>query len=80
MNFSHDTRAKRYGLINVNPDTRIDVMAFAGTSSKANMALRFRNRSTYNIIGAGTHYMGLDDKFSGTLFYRIGQFFQLTPN
>ncbi len=79
VNYSRDTRSKRYGLVNVNPDTRIDLMAFAGTSSKANMALRFRNRSTYNIIGAGTHYMGLDDKFSGTLFYRIGQYFELTP-
>ena len=80
INFSGDTAStKRYGLINVNPKTRIDVMAFAGTSSKANMALRFRNRSTYNIIGAGTHYMGLDEKFSGTIFYRIGQYFQLTP-
>ena len=79
VNFSRDTRSKRYGLININPDTRIDAMAFAGTSSKANMALRFRNRSTYNIIGAGTHYMGLNDKFSGALFYRIGQYFQLTP-
>ena len=79
VNYSRDTQSKRYGLINVNPDTRIDVMAFAGTSSKGNMALRFRNRSTYNIIGAGTHYMGLDDKFSGTIFYRIGQYFNLTP-
>ena len=79
LNYSSDTSSKRYGLINVNPNTHIDVMAFAGTSSKANMALRFRNRSTYNIIGAGTHYMGLDDKFSGTLFYRIGQYFELTP-
>ena len=80
INYSHDTESKRYGLINVNPNTRIDVMAFAGTSSKANMALRFRNRSTYNIIGVGTHYMGLDEKFSGALFYRIGQYFELTPN
>ena len=79
VNYSHDTQSKRYGLINVNPNTHIDLMAFAGTSSKANMALRFRNRSTYNIIGAGTHYMGLDDKFSGTVFYRIGQYFNLTP-
>ena len=80
VNYSGDTvRTRRYGLININPKTRIDVMAFAGTSSKANMALRFRNRSTYNIIGAGTHYMGLDEKFSGTIFYRIGQYFQLTP-
>ncbi len=79
VNYSHDTKAKRYGLINVNPSTRIDVMGFGGTNSKFNMAMRFRNRSTYNIIGAGTHYMGLNEKFSGTLFYRIGQYFELTP-
>jgi len=47
VNFSCDTISKRYGLVNVNPKTRIDLMAFAGTNSKANMALRFRNRSTY---------------------------------
>ena len=79
VNYARDTISKRYGLINVNPKTRIDVMAFGGTNSKANMALRFRNRSTYNIIGVGTHYMGLNEKFSGALFYRIGQYFQLTP-
>ena len=79
VNYSRDTLARRIGLVNVSPRTRIDVMAFAGTNSKANMALRFRNRSTYNIIGAGTHYMGLNEKFSGALFYRIGQYFQLTP-
>jgi hypothetical protein len=79
VNYARDTISKRYGLINVNPKTRIDVLAFAGTNSKFNTALRFRNRSTYNIIGGGTHYMGLDEKFSGTLFYRIGQYFNLTP-
>ena len=79
MNFSRDTSTKHIGLVNVTPNTRMDVMAFAGTNSKANVALRFRNRSTYNIVGVGTHYMGLNDKFSGALFYRIGQYFQLTP-
>lgn len=79
VNYSHDTKAKRYGLININPSTRIDLMGFGGTNSKFNMAMRFRNRSTYNIIGVGTHYMGLNEKFSGTLFYRIGQYFELTP-
>lgn len=79
VNYSRDTIAHKIGLINVNPKTRIDLMAYAGTSSKMNVALRFRNRSTYNIIGIGTHYMGLDKRFSGTLFYRIGQYFPLTP-
>ena len=79
VNFTRDTQSKRYGLVNINPNTRIDVMAFVGNNSKFNMAMRFRNRSTYNIIGFGTHYMGLNEKFSGTLFYRIGQYVQLTP-
>jgi len=79
VNFSRDSITKRFGLINISPRTRIDIMGFGGTNSKINLALRFRNRSTYNIIGVGTHYMGLDNKFSGSLYYRIGQYFQLTP-
>ena len=79
INYTRDTIAHKIGLVNVNPNTTIDVMTFAGTSSKFNAALRFRNRSTYNIIGIGTHYMGLDRKFSGAFFYRIGQYFKLSP-
>ena len=79
INYTKDTRARKIGLVNVNPETTIDVMAFAGTSSKLNSAIRFRNRSTYSIIGLGTHYMGFDEDFSGALFYRLGQYFQITP-
>ncbi len=79
INFSHDTEARKFGLVNINPKTRIDILAFGGNTSKMNAALRFRNRSTYNIIGGGTHYMGLDKRFSGALFYRFGQYFNLTP-
>ena len=79
INYTRDTIAHKIGLVNVNPNTTIDFMIFGGTSSKFNMALRFRNRSTYNIIGFGTHYMGLDRKFSGALYYRIGQYFRLSP-
>lgn len=79
INLSRDTVARKVGLVNVNPRTHIDVMAGAGSSTKTNVAVRFRNRSTYNIIGLGTHYMGLDEKFSGALFYRIGQYFSVTP-
>ena len=79
VNYSKDTEGHKIGLINVNPKTTIDVMAFGGTSSKINSAIRFRNHSTYNIIGLGTHYMGFDKDFSGALFYRLGQYFHLTP-
>ena len=79
INYTHDTIAHKIGLINVNPKTVIDLMAFVGTGTKFNAAIRFRNRSTYNILGVGTHYTGLDDKFSGALFYRVGQYLQLSP-
>ena len=78
VNYSQDTVARKIGLVNVNPNTQIDLMAYAGSGTKGNIALRFRNRSTYSIIGAGTHYMGLDEKFSGALFYRLGQYFRLS--
>lgn len=79
LNYTRDTIAKKIGLVNINPKTTIDYMAFAGTTSKINGALRFRNRSTYNIIGIGSHYMGLDSKFSGAIYYRLGQYFNITP-
>lgn len=79
VNYTRDTIAGKIGLVNINPQTRIDLMAFGGTTSKINGALRFRNRSTYSIIGIGSHYMGLDSKFSGALYYRLGQYFNLTP-
>jgi hypothetical protein len=77
INYSRDTVAHKIGLVNVNPKTRIQMMIYGGTCTKANVAVRFRNRSTYNVIGLGTHYMGLDKKFSGALFYRVGQYFHL---
>lgn len=79
VNYSRDTTAHKIGLVNISPKTRIDVMLFGGNSNKLNLAMRFRNRSTYSILGMGTHYMGLDKNFSGSLYYRLGQYFQLSP-
>ena len=79
VNVTRDTIGRKIGLVNVNPNTVIDYLFFGGTSSKLNAAVRMRNRSTYSILGVGTHYMGLDAKFSGALYYRLGQYFQLSP-
>ena len=78
VNYSRDTLHHRYGLINLHPDTKMDVLLFGGTSSVFNTALRLQNGSTYNIIGIGTHYRGLDKRFSGAVYYRIGQTFRIT--
>lgn len=79
INYTKDCGGHKIGLVNVNPTTTVDFMTYAGTSSKLNAALRFRNTSTYNIIGMGTHFMGFDEDFSGAFFYRLGQYAQLTP-
>lgn len=79
FNYTRDTIARKIGLVNVNLKTRIDLLASLGTASKLNAALRFRNHSTYSIVGVGSHYMGFDEGFSGAIYYRIGQYFTLSP-
>ena len=79
FNLSYDSIGHKIGFVNINPMTDIDYMFYGGSSSKVNVAVRYRNKSTYNIVGVGTHFMGLDSKFSGALFYRLGQYFQLSP-
>ena len=79
VNLSYDSIGHKIGLVNINPSTDIDLMVYGGSSTKTNLAIRYRNRSTYNIVGVGTHFMGLDSKFSGAVFYRLGQYFQMSP-
>ena len=79
INLSYDTIGHKIGLVNISPKTVIDLMAYGGSSTKTNLAVRYRNRSTYNVIGVGTHFMGLDSKFSGAIFYRLGQYWQVSP-
>lgn len=79
INVTNDTIGRKIGLLNISPYTIIDFMFYGGTSSKLNAAIRLRNHSTYSIVGVGTHYIGLDEKFSGALFYRLGQYIQFGP-
>ena len=72
INHSKDTTAHKLGLVNITPKTRIQMMLFAGNTSKLNAAVRFKNRRSYTMLGIGTHYLDLNDKFSGCVFYRTG--------
>ena len=47
-------------------------MIFGGTATKFNAGVRFKNNLYYTILGAGTHYLDLNDKFSASFFYRAG--------
>ena len=59
------------GLINANPNTQIEFMATAGTSTLLNAGLRFRNRLYYTILSLGYDYHEIDQtNFTAT--YRAG--------
>lgn len=72
INHSKDTSAVKLGLVNINPKTRIQMLVYGGSINRFNLAMRFKSRYTYSMLGFGTHYSGLDNKFSGSLFYRLG--------
>lgn len=80
VNYSKDTATVKLGLVNVNPRTRIQMMIYGGNTSKFNLAVRFLNRHTYTILGAGAPYLHMNDKFSGTVFYRAGLYWNPTKN
>ncbi len=72
VNISREPDGHRVGLVNISPATRYDIMLYGGTASKTNLSLRLRNPGYYNVVTLGTHYMGLDRRFSGALGYRVG--------
>ena len=57
VNVSYDSIGHKIGLVNINPKTHIDLMLYGGSSTKINLAVRYRNRSTYNMVGVGTHFI-----------------------
>lgn len=76
VNHSKDTTAHKIGLVNIHPKTKIQAMIYGSNTSKINVAVRFKNKRCYSIVGVGTHYLGLNKDFSGCLFYRTGLYLQ----
>lgn len=72
VNYSKTSSKAKFGLVNINPDTQIQLMVFGGNTNKANIAVRFKNRLFYTILGVGNNYLGWNDKFSYSSFYRTG--------
>lgn len=70
--YKNEMKGFQLGLVNANPDTRVQMMLFGGNATKINIGARFKNKLFYTIIGAGTHYLDFSDKFSAALFYRGG--------
>ena len=65
------------GLVNANPDTRVQMMVYGGNATPANIGVRFKNQLFYTILGVGSMYQGLNNKFSASASYRAGLSFPL---
>lgn len=80
VNYSKSTARAKFGLVNLNPKTRYQLMIFGGNTAKGNVAMRFRNNRFYTILGLGTHYLDPGNKFSASAFYRTGLGFEIARN
>ena len=65
------------GLVNANPDTKVQMMVYGGNVTPANIGVRFKNQLFYTILGVGSMYQGLNDKFSASASYRAGLSFPI---
>ena len=77
MQIALDMKGFQLGLVNANPDTRVQMMVYGGNATPANIGVRFKNQLFYTILGIGSMYQGLNDKFSASASYRAGLSFTL---
>lgn len=78
--YNDEIKGFQLGLVNANPDTRVQMMIFGGNATKLNIGARFKNKLFYTMVGAGTHYLDFSDKFSASVFYRGGIWLPLCKN
>lgn len=70
--YKEDFSGIQLGLVNANPQTRVQLMLFAGNRNKFNIAARFKNKILYTTLGIGLPYNDADQLFSTSFFYRAG--------
>ena len=75
--YKESKKGLQFGLVNANPDTKIQMMVYGGNVTPVNMGMRFKNQLFYTILGVGSMYQGLNDKFSASASYRAGLSFPI---
>ena len=75
--YKDDFQGLQLGLVNANPETKVQMLVYSGNSSLGNIGVRFKNRLFYTILGVGSMYRGLNDKFTVSTSYRAGLSFPL---
>jgi hypothetical protein len=79
FNYATELHGFQLGLVNANPDTRIQFLLYGGNTTWANVGVRFKNRLFYTIVGIGTMQEGLRDKPTFNASYRAGLSVNLLP-
>ena len=74
-----EEQGRQFGLVNINPHSRLQMLVTSGNHDLFSLALRIRNRHTYNVIGLGFGRKGWKDYSYGSAYYRIGQYFTILP-
>lgn len=72
INYSADSTTVQLGLINATPGIRINALLYGGTLYHGGMAIRFKKKNSYNIIGFGVPYVSEPHVYSGAILYRSG--------
>lgn len=73
VNYYKDSmKGFQLGLVNANPNTKVQMMVYGGNITPANIGVRFKNQLFYTILGVGSMYQDLNDKFSASASYRAG--------
>lgn len=75
--YREDLKGFQLGLVNANPDTKVQMMVYGGNVTPANIGVRFKNQLFYTILGVGSMYQRLNDKFSASASYRAGLSFPI---
>lgn len=75
--YQKEMKGFQLGLVNANPDTRVQMMMYGGNVTPANIGVRFKNKLFYTIVGVGSFYQDLNDKFSISASYRAGMSFSI---
>ena len=77
VNYSVSPSRRKIGLVNLDSLTRVQYLLLGGNTAKAGGGVRLLGSTLYTEVGVGTQWLGLDEEFSGCLFYRKGALLRL---
>ena len=80
VNICGDSLARQLGIVNLKPNTKVQLILSGGNANRFNVSARFVNKRVYTQLGTGMNYGDFTDKISISAFYRTGLIFPLLTN